>query len=326
MTMLSTQPAETQEKTLPTAKLCLMNMSIKAPSGSRGAPESFKTESKNDEGEFVVVNKKAATAAKWRISQHPLWKQLSQNKAAMINLRALYTVPDVSNGCYLIPKLKVAHFTMEMTKLEDERKELANEMMQKWESEVIPAMESAIGPGLFSLHVRGRLFKKHTIPERFAVSYDFMPLSPLSGDDIDFSDLTTHDAAKYSDMITEKAKAAVLDRFRLVADCILDETLTLCEEIGSGSLETGKKKGGSITQILDILERVQNFHEFASEEVLDRVKLAHYAMQGVSIKQMNNPKSRTRDDIKAVFAPLADAIRNTQQENESFEYARDIEY
>lgn len=304
--------------------LCLLKLTVRAPAG-RIQLNNFKLEATDSTNkEFIEVAKGQTTSPKWKIDQHELWGKLKANWTELTHLRNRYTVSDAIEGQYLLSMMKAGEFLNEMLKLRNERHELAEQMAAVWESEVVPAMKSKIGDEHFELHVRPKLPSPLSLIDRFDVDYCLYPLSPLTGDDLDLSQLAPRDAKQLIGEVNDRAKTMIMDRFSSIADTVMGEVLALCEEIGEGGLETGKRKSGALNEIITILERVQNFEEFASPEVLKKAEVALKAVSGITITHINTDIGNTRENIRKAFQPLASAVKKLQKQNgqvrRNFEY------
>jgi len=56
---------------------------------------------------------------------------------------------------------------------------------------------------------------------------------------------------------------------------------------GVGSLETGSRRGGAVEKMLIIFDRVANFHQFTSPEVLDLVNQVRGKLKGKTYEDLN---------------------------------------
>lgn len=293
------------------SNLSLLSISIKAPTGSLGSANSIKTESMGKDGEYRVLAKGSTTSPKWKIDQHPHWKKLRENKTAITTLRSKYTVSDGSRGCYLIPTSKIPSFFEELDALLTERKQMAIEMANIWDSEVVPTAREKIGADFYDRHVARKMYLADTVADRFDVEYSFTSIESLKPQELNFENLPKEIIDKYE----VAAEKVVKDRYKNVVDVIIKETIELCDDVKSGSLETGKRKNGAIRGILDILDRVDNFDEFISKEVKAKVHQAKSYLTGVDIKDMNNEKSNERLAVKAKFDELRKSlIQNSKDE------------
>lgn len=271
-------------------------------------------------GEEAQVDKKNVTAPRWKIDQHPHWGALKENDRAIKRLLSRYTVSDAIPGMYVIANNAIGRFMGELLPLCSQRQALANEMRLQWDDQVVPAMVNAIGTEKFNLYVRPKLPNPDSLADRFTVDYCFYPLAPLAGDEIDLSAMDPRDAEEIRTEVNGRAAEMLTERFESVANAVLDQTLKLCDEIAGGSFESGKRRGGALQEVMDILERVGNFGEFADEAIREKVHEAKQVVGGMTVQRINSSHA-AQQAMKEAFSPLAAAIRNTQ----STFVARDIE-
>jgi uncharacterized protein with HEPN domain len=120
-------------------------------------------------------------------------------------------------------------------------------------------------------------------------------------------------------MCEDKAR----EQLDAVMSNVFGEVADVCEQINLGSLESGTRRPEAITNLLNVLDRVQNFAQFADEEVLRRVAEARSAVAGVSISDLNK-NSSIQQAVKAAFAPLGEAVRQLQEDASSGRVRRRI--
>jgi hypothetical protein len=304
--------------------LCLMQVIVRAPEG-RLVLDDYEIHAKGQDGLTEVVSTSKVTRSSWKIDQHKMWKEFRENRADIQALLSKYSVSDLTPGQYLVSMLKVGNLIGELRTLVNRRMSLARLMRedQIWEYEVLPGIEAFVGAAQFPRLLPRLKRLRAGMPDCFAVNWNIFPLTPVTGSDLDLSDMSQVEAEAIIQQVNERAQQSMMDRLGVVIDGVFGEVLTLCDQISAGALETGKRKSGALEEIFTILDRVRNFEEWANPEVLRRVDVAARSLQGVSINDVNT-KTSVQSAIRQVFAPLGEAVEKLRQQRTRIRRSLDI--
>jgi len=88
--------------------------------------------------------------------------------------------------------------------------------------------------------------------------------------------------------------------------------LDQCDAINKGAMETGTRKFGGISELIFQLEKLKNFADFGSEDIVLHANATIEILSritDVTEINLNGGKNQVTKAIKAAMKPLASAIR-----------------
>jgi hypothetical protein len=309
------------------ANLVLLELTIKRPSGrAKSDKDKVKVEAQAQYGGTTEVGAKRMTRPSWIYDTHHLWGRLDANAREIGELMKFYAVNDKSGddkvaGSYMVSMYKMGELLQQLEAKKQERDRLAQELADKWESEAIPQLQTENPEHFFQ--IRPLLPSPDTFVDKFAVRWTLRRLAPMSDAEVDVSQLSPTDAEEVRRSIKKMCEDKAREQLDAVMSNVFGEVADVCEQINLGSLESGTRRPEAITNLLNVLDRVQNFAQFADEEVLRRVAEARSAVAGVSISDLNK-NSSIQQAVKAAFAPLGEAVRQLQEDASSGRVRRRI--
>jgi hypothetical protein len=286
--------------------LCGVYITTKRPSGRPMMKEVEITATTKDQDQSVVEKGKT-TRPCWKIDIHKLWKAIDLNGTKIENIVNRYSVSASVKSEHLCSLLKAGKMLSELNTARNERLALAQEMYEKWDSEVIPGLEAAF-PSFFENQIKDRLPKKDTLINRFDVYWLIRPLTPMDGNQLDLSALSEADAREVITRNAEFVNNLAKQRLTTIFDEAFNEVVKLCDDINTGEYAFGNRKEGAVTEILNMLEKVTNFSDFTNEDVIERVRSAHQTISRYSVTQINGSKM-VQGTIKSAMAPLGAALK-----------------
>ncbi len=265
----------------------------------------IQTVSDQDSSVNVKVDKKQITSPCWKIDVHPLWRQIDENARWIAALLFRFSASDQMRGDHLVSVSKVGEMLMQLRRLRESRLELAQEMKDKWESEIIPSIQKAF-PDVFH-QILPRLPNKDSLRDRFGVNWVIRPLTTVNPEDLDLRNLSDEEAQKVIEQTQQIAKDLAVQRFNSVFNSIFGEIQKVCEEVEKGAFDGNRRGDGALTDMLNILDRVNNFTAFAPAEMLQTIRRARDQISNMHINDLNHDPN-TKRVIKSLMAPIATAI------------------
>ena len=258
-------------------------------------------------------------------ADHPIWERIDDNTKKFTSLLKTYSVPEClkasdagedddeglstgSKGFYLVPMGVTGNLTQELFKLKEERKHLAEELKNDYDTWI--ANLRAKFNGQFHLLLPA-LPRRESLRRKFAVSWGFQPLTPIDPASMKFSDINDHDRQQIIADSNKMAQELIQQRARAIYDEAFGSVLDSCDKIVAGSLETGKRKFAAITEIIESLNRLKNFSEWANPEVVARADDALKVLTGISdISEINQNEGQNQVTraIVAAMKPLGDSV------------------
>ena len=305
-------PAGTVVKSEMAANLVLLSFSIRRPTGRVMAKDAeVNIGSDDNSGDKVTISdKKKITSPQWRADIHKGWVALDKNANALQGILDRYSVSDVRRGNRLISGGAIGQCLAELAEMRDFRKQVVMTMLfDVWDTEVIPQIISE-----FPQHHK-QILKKFISKERLVDACDaewqIQPLTPLNPEQLDLTKLNTDDRLKVVKQSNEMIQKAATSQVELIVNKVAGDVVALCVEINEGTLETGRKKSGFLTDMLGMLERLTHFQQFMSPEVLAAAQAASDKIKGFSYKQLNSMPS-VQQAIKEIMQPLGESLKSLQ--------------
>ena len=316
--------------------LCLAHVLVKSPSYRIKMVKSEVTAA-TENGEARQVAKDKMTGNRWVWNRHRLFDQMLENGRKVTLLLDRYSVSegkpsaeeDEGNrrggggGYRIMPMDAVARFHVGLLELIAERNAIIDRMKENWWTEVLPGISEFFGEHFYQ--IRPSLPSgPEDLEWRFRVRALYWPLTPLNPSKLSMAGLTADQQQKFILSQEEELKGMFKDRFAAMFDTIFLSVYDVCQDIlhgekdpqtglrsGQSPIESGRRKEGALEPILAVLDRVKNFSQFASPEVLEAVDNARGLIGAVTHRDLNlnGGKNLTTTAIKAALEPLGNAVK-----------------
>ena len=294
-----------------TENLCSVYVTIHRPAG-RPMAEALEMETRNArDGTAVRVDADKTTGTHWKIDVHPLWRQIDANRRLIENTLFRFSASDSIKGDHLVSVFKVAEMINAMRVLREDRIRLAAEIEEKWDTEVVPAIQREF-PDVF-WQIEPRLPKRGDIRHRFGVEWVIRPLTTINPEHLDLRSLSQDDAARVISQTQDVMREVVVQRFQSMFDQIFGEIMDLCRQINEGAFENGRSRPVLLDDLLIMLERVSNFSAFATPEVLQATQNARNVINtqiGTADQLARN--QALQQALRTTMAPVLATIREME--------------
>ena len=292
------------------ANMCGVDLILRRPSGKykiQGAEVMAADEAGNQE---KMDNKKITRPAFITDTKndHPVWEQIDTNTQKFNSVLKIFSVNDSRRGFHIVPMSKTGNMASEFVKLKQERDYWVGELAlgyDTWLSNLRAKFN-----GQFHLLLKS-LPSRESLREKFEVVWLFMPLTPIDPSNLKFNDINDEDRQRIIDDSNKMAHDLIEQRAKYIYDEAFGSVLDSCDKIVAGSLETGKRKFAAISEIVDSLERMKNFSEWANPEVIARANDALSVLKNIadiSEVNQNDGQNQVTRAIVAAMKPLGDSV------------------
>ncbi|MEI8195570.1 MAG: hypothetical protein WCI73_06650, partial [Phycisphaerae bacterium] len=266
----------------------------------------------NDTGAAEVIDAKKITKPSFKIDQHgdhPMWEQIDLNARLFESILARYSVSDARRGFHLVPQSKMGEMIVEFSKARRERLELATKFRDDWTTFVNNLRLKFNGH--FHL-LLPKLPNPDSLLEKFDVTWIVTELTPMDPNKFKFNNLNATDQAAIIQESNNMAKSLVAQRAKGIFDEVFGSVIAKCDEIAAGAFESGSRKFGAITELVNVVERLKNFGEFGNSEIsahADATLSLLNNIQDINEVNRNSGQNAVSLAIKAAAAPLAASIK-----------------
>ena len=287
--------------------------------------KDLQQEIKTDQGYFEPVKNENTTGTRRKIDGFQGVKDLVANGRKITTVIDQFSVRrgKMTRGIRLISTLMVGPFSVEMSKLLEERMVLARTLRDDWDAYLLYVEQTF--PNQFG-QIHKQLPDPNTLEARYGVEWEFQPLNPIRGEDLDLVNLSREEQAEVIGRVNNMAEKRAEEAFGMVIENVFGEVVDICDEVLGGSLTTGKKRQGSIDKLLRTLDRVLNFRHLANEAVLQQVESVKGTLESISAESLNSDVN-LQAAVQAVFRPLKREVQQLSSElAESSNRGRDINY
>jgi len=117
-------------------------------------------------------------------------------------------------------------------------------------------------------------------------------------------------------------------RAKIIFEEVFGSVNAKCAEIAAGALESGKRKFGAITELVEVLDRLRNFSEFANPEIIRHADATLEVLRQVtdiSAVNANEGQNLVSAAIRTAVLPLGTAIQAMLAGNQRNRSRRSIE-
>ena len=292
------------------ANMCGVDLTVKRPSG-RFQIRKVEVTADDEFGHREALDLKKVTAPQFITdsrADHELWFAIDENARAFDSTLICFSVNDARRGFHLVPMSKVGALIAKLSELRAQRQALVKALADDYETWKTNLRHKFNGH--FYL-LEPRLPDRHLLLEKFDVTWTLQPLTPIDPTHLRFDQMNATDRQRIIDESNAMAQQLVQARTKVIFDEVFGSVMTKCAEIAHGAMETGKRKFGSITELVEILERLRNFGEFANPEILasaDRTLAVLREITDITVVNANEGQNQVAAAIKTAMQPLGEAI------------------
>src|ERR1035437_1961046 len=306
------------------AQMWAVDFCVKRPTGRVGVTNSD-VQARNDAGEQEKIDSNKITKPSFKIDQksdHPAWELLDLNARKFDSILTRYSVNDARRGFHIVPQCKVGEMGVEMSAARAERLTLAEGFRDTW-SILINNLRTKFN-GHFHL-LFPKLPNPESLLEKFDVTWIITPMTPIDPAHFNLQNVNEADRAKLIEESTNMTKSLIAQQAKGIYDQVFGTVLAQCDEIAAGSFESGTRKFGSITELVEIIDRLRNFGELGNAEILAHASATRDLLAGItdiSDINTNSGQNQVTAAIKAASKPLATAIKTMLEARKGASRAR----
>lgn len=325
--MPETVPQEAQFGPAIAANMCGVDLIVRRPSG-RVMVKKVEVSAADENGQRENLDLKKVTAPQFITDtkdDHEMWYQIDENARLFDSTLICFSVNDARRGFHLVPMSKVGALIAKLSDLRAQRQAmvqaLANDY-ETWKSNLRRKFN-----GHFYL-VEPRLPTRDSLLEKFDVSWTLQPLTPIDPTHLRFDQMNDSDRQRIIDESNSMAKQLVEARSKIIFDEVFGSVLSKCDEIAQGAMETGKRKFGSIAELVEILERLRNFGEWSNPDIIAHATANLDLLRNItdiSLVNANNGQNQVAAAIKMAMKPLGAAITAMIKSTEKTKSRRRLE-
>jgi len=241
---------------------------------------------------------------------HAFWGQVDETARNAERAIKLFSAPDSRRSFHLVPMSKGGDLIAHLRNIRHQRIDLVIDFARNHWEEYIANLRAKF-PAHFYL-LEPQLFKREELVEKFDMLWTLHPLTPIDPSRMKFSDINAADRAAIIEESNRMAQRLVQQRATAIYEEVFGTMLRQCDDIARGALATGKRKFGGITELIDGLQRMQNFREFCNDPaIIQHADNAISLLSGITdISQVNANEGRNpvTQAIQTAFRPLGQAI------------------
>jgi len=287
--------------------LCAVYVTVKRPSGTvqiDGAAVS----APDEDGNMQTVESKYITGKSVHYDFNMLWEALDANGRLVKRLITRTTAQNLQRGTYMMSMLAVGEFILQLGQLQEDRKELVLQLREAW-PDILQEIRSEF-PDHYHLFIEK---VPEPSPDRFGIEYEIYPMGTLSPDDLDLTRLTPGERQRVIDDTKEAADKLFETRLQSVFDGVFGAIVEICQDIEHGGFETGKRRDGAITNIMDVLTRAKNFAQFADPQTMLAIESAYKVVDGLSIQEINSNMGGIRERLRTTFSGVRSQVEKLRE-------------
>lgn len=302
------------------ANMMGVDVTIKRPSG-RIQMKNAEVTATDDQGhaEQVEVGKGKVTKPCFIIDtprDHQFWADVDETSREVDRVLRRFSANDVRRGFHLVPMFKTGQMLSAMRIVRQKRLDIVTDFTTNHWDEWISNLKSKFN-GHFYL-VEPKIPARESMRLRFDLSWTFNPLTPISAETLTFEELNDTDRRAIIDESNRMAQELVSQRANSIYEQVFGEVLAACHSVSAGAFESGKRRFGAITELIDMLDRLRNFKDICSNpEILKHASNASQLLATINDISMINAhegQNRVTEAIKVAFAPLGESIKKMLDE------------
>lgn len=274
--------------------MVLASVTIRSPN-YRIKMQKGEVVAESETGERHSVDDEMVTRPGWKWDRHGIFREIAANGTKLTATLNKYSVPG-PDGLRMASRSKVPAMIQEIRALKSERAELVSRLQSHWE-EVIENLRAFFKEDFYQ--IEPGLPTPASLRGRYDVLVSFLELKSVSGEELDLSALTADEQMEIIASQDEEIRKAYLARFGKLFDSLYGEVVEKCMEITHGKrdpktglrsgspLYSGRQQSGTLTGILDVLDKVNNFSQFTSPEVRQQILRTRELISSVTPQQIN---------------------------------------
>ena len=287
--------------------LCAVYVSIRRPSGSIKLKEAV-IEAPTALKELKEITSTHITTQGIRYDFNEMWDALDDNENDIRRLVRRTTAQNLQRGTYMMSMLSVGEFVLTLQQLREDRMVLVSMLRDNWEKVLDEVREE------FPDHHHLFLEKIPTpVDHKFEVTWEIYPLGTLDADDLDLTNLSEAEKQRVIQDTKEKADELFTNRLQNVFDGVFGAIMDICKEIELGKFETGRRRQGAITNIMDVLHRAKSFSQFADAKSLAAIESAYKVVETIQVQDLNSSTGDVRVQLKDAFAGVREQVERLRE-------------
>ena len=296
------------------AGMCGVDVEIRRPGGSIRIP-GVTVLAATPAGESQPITK--TTTPGFIIDHrqdHEFWYLVDENQRAIETILRRYAISDAKRGFHLVPMGASGNMLSAISLAKKDRQKLVEHFCSPAQQNLWRQNLQEKYPNHFHL-LEGKLPEVGHLQEKFNVTWDLRPFTPLCANGLNFKDINRRDKQQIIDESNRMAQELISQRAGAVYSMVFGSLLEQCEAIAHGALETGTRRFGGIEELVLQLERLKNFSDFATPEMVQHAENTLAALGQIKersdIVKLNENKGQNQlvSAIKAAMRPLGASIR-----------------
>lgn len=306
----------------------LVRVSVSAPTGEAKIQNAKVVKTAAD-GVEHVVDKEKTTAPRNRYKQlHPIFKQFEVNAREIQAVLDFYSALSPSDGMRQIDGSKLPEAIAKLIVKRTERMALVDDYIA-----ALPELLTKIDAEFPDEDDRQTI--KRLLPgtadarERFGLSWTIWPLSPMTPENFDLSNMSEADRIAFIAEGNKEVQRLATEQAKRLVEDVIGSMHAEIEKITSGKLLTGKNRNGALTPVITAIDRLSNFTGLITDHTvlssLDdaKAKLAHYNR---NMKELNGELVRhaVAESLKPLEATIA-SIKAQKLDEAEAKVDRDID-
>ena len=310
------------------SSLCAVDLLVRRPSGRLQA-KNVEVTADDNAGKRETLDREKITTPCFIIdtkADAEFWFMIDENTRLFESTLRSYSVNDARRGFHLVTMAKSGNMVAKFSELRSQRKALVQQFCDHEYDNWIANLERKFNGHFYLL--KPRLPSRDQLLERFDATWTRHPLTPLDPANMRFSDITEDEQARIIAESNAMSQQLVENRAKLIFEEVFGSVNTKCAEIAAGALESGKRKFGAITELVEVLERLRNFSEFANPEIIQHANATLGLLREVtdiSVVNANEGQNVVSAAIKTAVLPLGTAIQAMMAGNQRSRSRRSIE-
>lgn len=321
---LKTTPEFVKERKAFLSDLLLLNVVVCEPTWRLQMLEA-EVAAKDAAGETAEVKGKVTTPC-FKLDWHEAFDQLRDSNNRINRIVSKYSIIDADDSFRLISLGQKEEFLQEISDEYDRRMAVAKMLDSRFD-DIKEAVKKEYPNHYYQIENR---MPTPPFGPRLEMRFSLRPIAVLSPDQMDWSKLSTGTQNKLLDKMKKDAETMVTERIQSVVDGVMAPVLDLAIEIngqkpnpkfdptkeaGPGNLkympgiDSGKKRGSFIEELLVVLERVKNFGQFMPASALAQVAKAVDTVKLAGNASNLNTNSVLQNAIKLEINQLSTLIK-----------------
>ena len=285
--------------------LYLVQVNVSAPSGESKIKNAKVTKTVAGGEEHEVLEEKRTTPRN-KYRNHPIWKKFVINKGLFYSNLDLYSCVSPAKGMRQVPGTKVPELILKFVDLREQRRAIVAEYVEAYP--IIVDQIKVEFPDQDDQDTILRLLPKPTeAEERFGVEWNVWPLTPLSADSIDVSDLNDTDKVRFVREQNDQVRQMMTRQAKAVVDDLIVGLLDEIRDFDHEKLSSGKLREGSLTPILNAVQKLSNFEGILDPVARRRLLSLKETLKAQDPKALND-RPILQKAIRDLIGPVVESV------------------